>query len=76
MLDQICQHGFVDLKLHAQGGLEIDAHHTVEDIGITLGQSIQEAIGDKKESTAMVMSTFHWMNLFLALLWIFRKTRT
>ncbi len=48
MLDQIARHGLVDLKVHAKGDLEIDAHHTVEDIGITLGQAVRKALGDKK----------------------------
>ncbi len=48
MLDQICRHGLVDLEITAKGDLEIDAHHTVEDIGITLGQAINQAIGDKQ----------------------------
>lgn len=48
MLDQVARHGLVDLTIRAKGDLEIDAHHTVEDIGITLGQAVKEAIGDKK----------------------------
>jgi imidazoleglycerol-phosphate dehydratase len=48
MLDQVARHGVVDLKIHAVGDLEIDAHHTVEDIGITLGQAFKQAIGNKK----------------------------
>lgn len=48
MLDQITRHGLLDLKIDAKGDLEIDAHHTVEDIGITLGQAVAKAIGDKK----------------------------
>ena len=48
MLDQIARHGQVDLEIQAKGDLHIDAHHTVEDIGITLGQAFLEAIGDKK----------------------------
>ena len=48
MLDQIARHGLIDLKVRAQGDLHIDAHHTVEDIGITLGQAFRAAIGDKK----------------------------
>ena len=48
MLDQVARHGLVDLTIRAQGDLEIDAHHTVEDIGITLGQAVNQAIGDKK----------------------------
>jgi imidazoleglycerol-phosphate dehydratase len=48
MLDQIARHGLVDMNIHAKGDLHIDAHHTVEDIGITLGQALNQAIGDKK----------------------------
>ncbi len=48
MLDQIARHGLIDLKVHAQGDLHIDDHHTVEDIGITLGQAFARAVGDKK----------------------------
>jgi imidazoleglycerol-phosphate dehydratase len=48
MLDQIARHGMIDLDIRAVGDLHIDAHHTVEDIGITMGQAIAQAIGDKK----------------------------
>ena len=48
MLDQVARHGLLDIRIKADGDLEIDAHHTVEDIGITLGQAVNEAIGDKK----------------------------
>lgn len=48
MLDQIARHGLVDLEIVARGDVEIDDHHTVEDIGITLGQALKQAIGDKK----------------------------
>ncbi|HTL27522.1 MAG TPA: imidazoleglycerol-phosphate dehydratase HisB [Burkholderiales bacterium] len=47
MLDQVARHGMLDLEIEAKGDLEIDAHHTVEDIGITLGQAFVRAIGDK-----------------------------
>ena len=47
MLDQVARHGMVDLEIEAKGDLHIDAHHTVEDIGITLGQAFYKAIGDK-----------------------------
>jgi imidazoleglycerol-phosphate dehydratase len=48
MLDQIARHGLFDLEIAAQGDLHIDAHHTVEDVGITFGQAFAKAIGDKK----------------------------
>ena len=48
MLDQIARHGLIDLDIEAAGDLHIDAHHTVEDVGITLGQALAKAIGDKK----------------------------
>ena len=48
MLDQIARHGLVDLSVQAKGDLHIDAHHTVEDIGITLGQAFDRALGDRK----------------------------
>lgn len=48
MLDQIARHGLLDLDIAAKGDLHIDAHHTVEDIGITLGQAFAKAVGDKK----------------------------
>lgn len=51
MLDQIARHGLIDLEIEAQGDLHIDAHHTVEDIGITLGQALAKALGDKKGLT-------------------------
>lgn len=48
MLDQIARHGMMDITIEAKGDLHIDAHHTVEDIGITLGQAFTKALGDKK----------------------------
>ena len=48
MLDQIARHGLIDITVQANGDTEIDDHHTVEDIGITLGQAFQQALGDKK----------------------------
>ena len=47
MLDQLARHGMMDVTVHANGDLHIDAHHTVEDIGITLGQAFKQAVGDK-----------------------------
>ncbi len=48
MLDQIARHGLIDLEIEAKGDLHIDGHHTVEDVGITLGQAFTKAVGDKK----------------------------
>ena len=48
MLDQVARHGMIDMAIGADGDLQIDAHHTVEDIGITLGQAFAEAVGDKR----------------------------
>lgn len=48
MLDQIARHGLIDLDIEARGDLHIDGHHTVEDIGITLGQAVAKAVGDKR----------------------------
>ena len=48
MLDQVARHGMFDLAVKAQGDLEIDAHHTVEDVGISLGQAFRQALGDKR----------------------------
>ncbi len=48
MLDQVARHGLIDIEIEADGDLHIDAHHTVEDIGITLGQAIAKALGEKR----------------------------
>ena len=48
MLDQVARHGLIDLDIQAEGDLHIDDHHTVEDVGITLGQAFAKAVGDKK----------------------------
>jgi imidazoleglycerol-phosphate dehydratase len=48
MLDQVARHGLIDVEIKAAGDLHIDAHHTVEDIGITLGQAVDKAVGDKQ----------------------------
>ena len=48
MLDQIARHGMIDLDVQAQGDLHIDGHHTVEDVGITFGQALKQAVGDKR----------------------------
>jgi imidazoleglycerol-phosphate dehydratase len=51
MLDQVARHGLIDLEIEAQGDLHIDGHHTVEDVGITLGMAVAQAVGDKKGLT-------------------------
>ncbi|MEN9485348.1 MAG: hypothetical protein RJB37_3228, partial [Pseudomonadota bacterium] len=51
MLDQIARHGLIDLEIEADGDLHIDGHHTVEDVGITLGMAVAKAVGDKKGLT-------------------------
>ena len=51
MLDQVARHGMLDITINAKGDLEIDAHHTVEDIGITFGQAVNQAVGDKSGIT-------------------------
>ena len=51
MLDQIARHGLLDLEIEAQGDLHVDGHHTVEDVGITLGQAVARAVGDKRGIT-------------------------
>jgi len=48
MLDQVARHGLIDLEIEASGDLDVDAHHTVEDVGITLGQAVKQAAGDRK----------------------------
>lgn len=48
MLEQVARHGCIDLRIEAMGDLAVDAHHTVEDVGITLGQAVAEALGDKR----------------------------
>jgi imidazoleglycerol-phosphate dehydratase len=48
MLDQVARHGLIDLDIQAEGDLHIDGHHTIEDVGITLGQALAQAVGDKK----------------------------
>ena len=53
MLDQVARHGLVDLRMQAEGDLHIDDHHTVEDIGITLGQALAKAIGEQERHRAL-----------------------
>jgi len=67
MLDQIARHGLIDLDISAKGDLHIDAHHTVEDVGITLGQAFAKALGDKKASVDMVTRMCPWMKRCRAL---------
>lgn len=66
MLDQIARHGLIDLEVECAGDLHIDGHHTVEDIGITLGQAFAKAVGDKRASAATAMPMCRWMKRFPA----------
>ncbi len=61
MLNLMARHGLIDLKLQAQGDLQVDSHHTVEDVGIVLGQCFKEALGDKKVLKDMELALFLWM---------------
>lgn len=73
MLDQIARHGLIDLDIQAQGDLHIDDHHTVEDIGIALGQALLQAVWRPKKAFAgMVMPMFRLMNRFQEWLSIFQ----
>ena len=63
MLDQIARHGMMDLKVEAKGDLHIDAHHTVEDIGITLGQALPRQLATRRALCVTAMPTYHWMRL-------------
>ena len=60
MLEQIARHGLIDLEVQADGDLHIDGHHTVEDVGITLGQAFNQAVGDKKACAATATPTSRW----------------
>jgi len=61
MLNLFAKHGLFDLDVKAKGDLEIDAHHTVEDVGIVLGQAIKQALGERNPSEGMVLLLFPWM---------------
>jgi imidazoleglycerol phosphate dehydratase HisB len=52
--------GLIDLDIHCDGDLHIDSHHTVEDVGITLGQAVAQAVGDKRVCAATAMPMCHW----------------
>lgn len=75
MLDLFTKHGQFDLRVKAKGDIEIDDHHTVEDIGICLGQTFREALGDKKASNVMPACLCRWMRRLLKLLWISATAR-
>jgi hypothetical protein len=71
MLDQIARHGLIDLDIQVEGDLHIDGHHTVEDVGITLGQAVAKAVGDKKACAATATPTCRWTKPCHAWWWIF-----
>ena len=87
MLDQVARHGMIDLSVKAEGDLHIDAHHTVEDIGITFGQALSQAVGIRKVSidmgilmsllTRLFLSRAKFVRSIWTLLWSFpdRKLR-
>lgn len=61
MLDLFAKHGQFDLTIDAKGDVEIDDHHTTEDIGICLGQALRESLGEKEELKGTAMPLFRWM---------------
>lgn len=65
MLDLFTKHGQFDLNVQARGDIDIDDHHTVEDIGICLGQALREALGDKKGSSGTPVSSSLWTKRWL-----------
>ena len=75
MLDQIARHGLIDLTVKAKGDLEIDAHHTVEDIGITLGQAFKAAIADKKGIRRYGHAYVPWMRRYRVCCGFFGRAR-
>jgi len=72
MLDQVARHGLIDLHVVANGDLEIDAHHTVEDIGIAWDRRFQKPLAIKSGSNAMAMLMCLWMKRCLELWWTCR----
>lgn len=72
MLDQIARHGLIDLDIKAEGDLHIDAHHTVEDVGITLGMAIARAAGTKAGLRRYGHATCRWTRRCRAWWWISR----
>lgn len=65
MMEQIARHGLFDLQINAKGDLHIDAHHTVEDVGITIGQALKKLLAIKKVLSVMVIPMSLWMKLYL-----------
>lgn len=61
MLTSFAKHGFFDLNVTVKGDLYVDCHHTIEDVGIVLGKAIKEAVGEKKPSRDLAISSFLWM---------------
>ena len=57
MLDQVARHGMIDLEIAAKGDLHIDAHHTVEDVGISLGRAVADALGDKRGIRRLIVAS-------------------
>lgn len=72
MLDAFGRHGLFDLNVKAEGDIEVDAHHTVEDVGIVLGKAFAQAMGEKRGITRFASSTFPWTRPWCLPLLIFR----
>ena len=72
MLDQLAKHSLIDMTITAKGDLHIDDHHTVEDVGIALGQALSKALGDKRASVAMGILPLRWMMRKSPARWICR----
>ena len=63
MLDQLAKHSLIDLKIKAKGDINIDYHHTVEDVGICLGETLNKCVGDKKVFIDLHLFYYQWMML-------------
>ena len=70
MLDGFARHGFFDLRLEMEGDLQVDGHHTIEDLGIVLGTALKEALKDRRGSADTEAGSFRWMRRWCWLRWI------
>lgn len=72
MLHSFARHGFFDLTLQVEGDLYVDCHHTIEDVGIVLGEAIKGALGEKNQSSDMVLFSYQWTKHSLCVPLIYR----